>query len=104
MSYLRLILLISIVFFLHSCGIVREGFTNPKKNNSDEFLVEKKSPLVMPPEFDNLPTPNNKNNSASKDNKIKELVLQKPIETKNLEEKKIKKDFEETILEKIKKN
>ena len=52
---LKLILLF--LFFLNSCGTVREGFQNPKKNSSDEFLVEKKSPLVIPPEFDQLPVP-----------------------------------------------
>ena len=36
---------------------MRDGFTNPKKDNSDEFLVEKKSPLVMPPNYDELPMP-----------------------------------------------
>jgi len=30
--------------FLHSCGTIKEGFSSQKKNNSDEFLVEKKSP------------------------------------------------------------
>ena len=29
-----------------------------KKNNSDEFLVEKKSPLKMPPDYNELPIPN----------------------------------------------
>ena len=31
--------------FLSSCGTIKEGFTNQKKNSSDEFLVEKKSPF-----------------------------------------------------------
>ena len=30
---------------------MKDGFSNQKKNNSDEFLVEKKSPLVMPPDY-----------------------------------------------------
>ena len=55
------ILIICIFFILLSCSTVREGFQNNKKNNSDEFLVEKKSPLVMPPDFDELPIPNTNN-------------------------------------------
>ena len=47
---------------LTSCSTVKKGFQNPKKNNSDEFLVEKKSPLVMPPDFDELPIPKKKDN------------------------------------------
>ena len=50
---------LTIFFFiaLQSCGTIKEGFSSQKKNSSDEFLVEKKSPLVMPPNFDELPTP-----------------------------------------------
>ena len=42
---------------LSSCGTIKEGFSSQKKNNSDEFLVEKKSPLVMPPDYAQLPIP-----------------------------------------------
>ena len=73
------ILFICIFFILLSCSTVREGFQNNKKNNSDEFLVEKKSPLVMPPDFDKLPIPstNNENkeftqNSLKEDSRAKE--------------------------------
>ena len=42
---------------LANCSSVKEGFTSNRKNNSDEFLVKKKAPLVMPPEFGELPNP-----------------------------------------------
>ena len=43
-----------------------------KKASSDEFLVEKKAPLVMPPDYDQLPIPNlDDNNYVSEDGKIK---------------------------------
>ena len=32
----------ALLIFLTSCGVVKEGFGSPKKENSDEFLVEKK--------------------------------------------------------------
>ena len=54
------IILISI-FTLNSCGAIREGFSSQKKNSIDEFLVEKKSPLVMPPDFNELPLPQQTN-------------------------------------------
>ena len=50
MKYLRILILIKILLFIYSCATVKEGFTNQKKNNSDEFLVEKKSPLILPPD------------------------------------------------------
>jgi hypothetical protein len=31
--------------------------TGKKKTNSDEFLVKKKNPLSLPPEFEKLPEP-----------------------------------------------
>jgi len=35
----------------------KQIFTNQKKSSTDEFLVEKKSPLVQPPEYNELPIP-----------------------------------------------
>ena len=36
----------TLLIFLSSCGAVKEGFGSPKKENSDEFLVEKKSASI----------------------------------------------------------
>ena len=48
MKKIRSILFLVIVFFtLQSCQTVKEGFTSQKKKSTDEFLVEKKSPLVL---------------------------------------------------------
>ena len=46
-----------IILFLNSCGSIAEGLGGTKKKGSDEFLVEKKSPLVIPPSFGELPEP-----------------------------------------------
>ena len=46
-----------ILLFLNSCGTVAEGLGGSQKKGSDEFLVEKKSPLVLPPSFGELPEP-----------------------------------------------
>ena len=52
MRYLKIIIIIlSTSLFLFSCSGLKKGFSNQKKNNSDEFLVEKKAPLVMPHDF-----------------------------------------------------
>ena len=71
------IYLFSIFFsiFVSSCGSVKEGFSSQKKNNSDEFLVEKKSPLLMPPDYNELPIPNSENTNENKKNdQIKDLI------------------------------
>ena len=49
------IFLISLI--LNACGSVAEGLSGSKKKGSEEFLVEKKSPLVIPPSFGELPEP-----------------------------------------------
>ena len=46
-----------ILLFLNSCGSISEGLGGSKKKGSDAFLVEKKSPLVLPPSFGELPEP-----------------------------------------------
>ena len=69
MKNLKIFIFLNIaILLLTSCSTVKKGFQNPKKNNSDEFLVEKKSPLVMPPDFDELPIPKKKDNKIKKYN------------------------------------
>ena len=46
-----------IPLFLNSCGTIAEGLGGSKKKGNEEFLVEKKSPLVLPPSFGELPEP-----------------------------------------------
>ena len=48
--------------FLYSCQSVTDGF-QLKKDTADEFLVEKKNPLVLPPNYNDLPTPKSINSS-----------------------------------------
>ena len=103
MKQFRFYILIATVLLFSSCSSLKEGFVNQKKNNSDEFLVEKKSPLVMPPDYNELPIPNEENISTES-NEIKSLISK----SKNgeIEENFDKKSssFEESILEKIKNN
>ena len=87
---------------LSSCGTVKEGFKNQKKNGSDEFLVEKKSPLVMPPDFDELPSPDINNKEIDlKKNEIKNLISKNKNKNTLTE---INKNLEGTILKNIKSN
>ena len=89
------------LFILNSCGTVREGFQNPKKNSRDEFLVEKKSPLVIPPEFDQLPVPKDNNDQIDNtQSSFKTLVSNTEQE---VDENLSNKNLEETLLDKIKK-
>ena len=42
---------------LFSCQSVKDALTGKKYESSDEFLVIKKNPLVLPPDFNELPSP-----------------------------------------------
>ena len=75
MKILKKLIVFSSLFLLLSCGVIKEGFENPKKKSSDEFLVEKKSPLLMPPDYNELPIPNSENVNENKENdQIKDLI------------------------------
>ena len=73
MKQFKFYILIAIALLFSSCSSLKEGFVNQKKNNSDEFLVEKKSPLVMPPDYNELPIPNEENINKES-NEIKSLI------------------------------
>ena len=104
MNNFKKFIILNILLMLSSCGTFKEGFTNQKKNSSDEFLVEKKSPLVMPPSYGELPVPSNeKTNIENQANKIESLISKKK-ETKKLENVDLDKNFEESILDEIKNN
>jgi len=61
----KIITYIFLFIFLSSCGgafdSVKRGLTGEKKSSADEFLVKKKDPLILPPDFENLPTPDDTN-------------------------------------------
>ena len=105
MKQFKLFILFNIILFLTSCGSVKEGFSSQKKNNSDEFLVEKKSPLIMPPTFNELPVPKEKDlTQQSESNEIKSLISKKK-NTEIIDDVDQKdKSFEKSLLKKIKNN
>ena len=59
--YKKAISLIIISLFVASCGdtlsSVKRGITGEKQKSGDEFLVKKKDPLILPPDFESLPSP-----------------------------------------------
>ena len=104
MKYFKIFIFFQLILFLYSCSSIKEGFTNQKKSSSDEFLVEKKSPLVMPPDYNDLPVPDqNMATVETNENKIKDLVTKNENENdenNNSEDGNL--DIEQSILKKIK--
>ena len=89
-----------------SCGTVKEGFSMQKKDNSDEFLVEKKSPLLMPPNFNELPIPKSESILENdKNDEIKKLIKKSDKNSSNsVSSTNNNSTFEELLLDKIKNN
>ena len=103
----KLLILSIFIITLNSCGSIKEGFGNSKKKSTDEFLVKKKSPLVMPPEFNELPIPGNDNQEQKKDEnlEIKSLITgSENKSSKSQNNSNQNPTFENSILEKIKNN
>ena len=95
-----------ILLFLNSCGTVAEGLGGSKKKGSDEFLVKKKSPLVMPPNFGVLPEPGNEPKKNMISNKgdtldIEDIINQSSSKNKSDKNNDIKNSIEESIIKSI---
>ena len=97
-----------ILILLGSCGTVNEAFSTQKKDNTDEFLVEKKNPLKLPPNFNELPEPKStiSPEEEQKDSEIKSLITKSDNNNQGStdNDNSVNKTLEETLLDKIKKN
>ena len=69
----KTIFLMLLIFLVTSCADswsnVKRGLTGAKQKSTDEFLVQKKDPLILPPDFDSLPSPS----AADREEAIEEM-------------------------------
>ena len=91
-------------FLLTSCSSLNDAgkvLRNEKIKTTDEFLVEKRDPLVFPPDFEKIPVPGVKEEKKiSEEEKIKKLF--KVDEQKNVSNSNSS-SVEDSILKKIRK-
>ena len=95
-----------ILLFLNSCGSIAEGLGGSKKKGSDEFLVEKKSALVLPPSFGELPEPGKEPEeniiSDKKDSSdIEDIINQSSSTSVSKKSDDTKNSIEQSIIKKI---
>jgi len=101
--------LLIVMVSLNGCQSVKDGLSGKKKNSADEFLVKKKNPLVLPPEFGKLPQPKSLNTKEIKE-KEEDINLDSVFGNKSNTkdntpgDKKIDISIEKSIIEKIKDN
>ena len=102
----KILLYFSCFLFLYSCQTVKDGLTGKKQENSDEFLVIKKNPLEIPPNFDELPVPQSEkinDQSVLVDEEIKDLI--KSINSKSVKSNEIgNRSAEEFVIDQINKD
>ena len=58
--YKKIINIIAIFFLVTSCesmNTAKKALTGEKRSSTDEFLIQKKDPLILPPDYENLPSP-----------------------------------------------
>ena len=96
-----------IFFLLSACGgtldSVKRGLSGQKKVSTDEFLVEKKDPLVLPPGYYDLPEPGQTEMDEDLDEKDISSILKVENNNQNTDSSETK-GLEESILKKINEN
>ena len=93
---------IILVFFIYltGCQSIKDGLEGNKKTKSaEEFLIQKKNPLVLPPDYNKLPEPKSNEKKVSRDEDIKS-ILKTPQKKKSSD---TSSSIEQKILNKIRK-
>ncbi len=99
----RSIFLLMIISFITSCGGIKDAgkvLRNEKIRTTDEFLVKKRGPLILPPDFDKIPEPGSINDEKDEDKEKIQKIL-KVQEDKKGDSK--SSSIENEILNKIRK-
>ncbi len=104
MKFKNLIIIIITLIFVFSCSGAKDALQGKKRSErSDEFLVEKKNPLELPPDFGDLPVPleqgEGENIQANNEQDIKN-ILELDTNEENSQETN-NQSLEQFILEKI---
>ena len=104
----KLIIFLSLMLFSYSCAGAGDALKGKKRSeNSDEFLVEKKNPLTVPPDMNELPVPldEEESNLEADDENLDDIKKVLDISENNVSTSETndgsEKSLEESILEKI---
>tara|TARA_X000000368_G_scaffold230277_1_gene181871 strand:+ start:1591 stop:1905 length:315 start_codon:yes stop_codon:yes gene_type:complete len=99
----KIILTFIFITFLHSCGQMSDAgkvLRNEKIRTTDEFLVKKREPLSLPPDYDALPEPGSREISKEARDKNINEILKIPEQTSS---KKSSSSVEQSIINEIRK-
>ena len=103
----KIALSLIVLFCATSCSdtwdSVKRGLTGQKSNSTDEFLVEKKDPLVLPPNFEDLPEPSQASENEEEIEDFQKTLEGLSVETTETDSSQSSKGSEQSILEQIRK-
>ena len=103
----KIVFSLIVLLFVTSCSdswdSVKRGLTGQKSNSTDEFLVEKKDPLVLPPNFEDLPEPSQATESEEEIEDFQKTLEGISAETTETDSNQSSKGSEQSILEQIRK-
>ncbi len=104
--YKQIFCLFGIFIFLSGCQSLKDGLEGKKKsNNAQEFLIEKKNPLVLPPDYEKLPVPKSASKESNSSNQFDlEKILNDNSKKDTSSELENNSSVEKSLLEKIKSN
>ena len=66
-KFIKINKLLFLLIFLYSCGLGEALQGKKRSDQGDEFLIDKKSPLTMPPDYEKLPKPGESSLKSTKD-------------------------------------
>ena len=99
-------ILFSVLILLNACQGAKDAFTLKKKDSVDEFLIEKKSPLTLPPDFENLPKPIGSeakdDNTENSSDEIQNILISNEKKSSDTNKSTNQSSVEKSILDKIK--
>jgi hypothetical protein len=103
------IFLLIFLFLFSGCQDVKKGFSGKKIDQGEEFLVIKKNPLVVPPDFEKMPIPKNEIKEFNsievennQDNDFKKLLKTQDQNVDLSDSRENSGDLEKKIIDKIK--
>tara|TARA_Y100001958_G_C21095657_1_gene447334 strand:- start:650 stop:961 length:312 start_codon:yes stop_codon:yes gene_type:complete len=99
------LIVVFIPLILLSCAGLQDAakvLRNEKINSTDEFLVKKKEPLVLPPDYSKIPEPGSlsKKKEVKNEDRIKKILKAPSTRDSN---KNSSSSVEDTIIDKIRK-
>ena len=76
----KTIFLVVLVFLVTSCAdtfdSAKRGLTGKKLKSTDEFFIQKKDPLILPPNFESLPSPSDEEEAIEEMSSFEKTIKQ----------------------------